>query len=222
MILSLSDVKKSYQQGSKQISVLQGLDLELNPSEIVAVIGQSGSGKSTLLSLVAGFIKPDQGRIQWQNQPDTQNWGDREWSEFRKQNLGFVFQNYQLISYLTAIENAALPLKLLKREDAISRAQELLEPLGLAARGSHLPNQLSGGECQRVAIARAIIHRPRLVLADEPTGSLDETTGEQVLDLMFSILRIHSLTAMIVTHSPDIAKRCDRVLRLHQGALCPA
>jgi putative ABC transport system ATP-binding protein len=223
MTLSLNSLAKSFRQGDTELKILEDLDLNLRQSEIVAVIGESGSGKSTLLSLLAGFETPDRGTLSW-NGDVTNQWSEGQWSEFRKRSLGFVFQNYHLIPYLNALENVALPLRLNGQggEQASASAKALLTQLGLGLRVDHLPNQMSGGECQRVAIARALVLKPSLVLADEPTGSLDARTGQTVLDLMFSLLKELKQTALIVTHSGEVAARCDRVLTLRQGKLWPS
>ncbi len=223
MTLSLNSLAKSFRQGDTELKILENLDLNLRQSEIVAVIGESGSGKSTLLSLLAGFETPDRGTLSW-NGDATHQWNEEQWSDFRKRSLGFVFQNYHLIPYLNALENVALPLRLNGQagEPASIAAKNLLTQLGLGQRVDHLPNQMSGGECQRVAIARALVHKPSLVLADEPTGSLDARTGQAVLDLLFSLLTELKQTALIVTHSSEVAARCHRVLTLRQGKLWPS
>lgn len=218
MTLKLEGLSKSFHQGETELRILENLDLELKAGEIAAVVGESGSGKSTLLSLLAGFENPDRGEIRWGNQ-STRDWNEDSWARFRRESLGFVFQNYHLIPYLTAKENVALPLRLKKEEGVEERAGKLLSRLGLQGRLTHLPSQLSGGESQRVAIARALIHKPRLVLADEPTGSLDARTGHQVLDLLFELLGEYAQTALIVTHSQEVAARCHRILTLRQGKL---
>lgn len=219
--LELREIRKSYTQGENELGILSALSLNVAKGEIVAIVGESGSGKSTLLSLLAGFQAPDAGDVLWQTQ-STASWGDENWARFRREHLGFVFQNYHLIPYLTALENAALPLRLLGRTDPPGAARVLLERLGLGARATHLPRQLSGGEAQRVAIARALIHSPELLLADEPTGSLDARTGQNVLDTLFGLLSERRQTALIVTHSPDVAQRCHRILTLRQGRLWPS
>ena len=222
MTLKINNLAKSFKQGETKLRILEDLELNLGNSEIVAVIGESGSGKSTLLSLLAGFERPDQGELLW-NGDATTKWDEERWAEFRKKSLGFVFQNYHLIPYLNATENVALPMRLLHEDGAKAsdRARELLSQLGLAKRVDHLPNQMSGGESQRVAIARALVHKPSLVLADEPTGSLDARTGQTVLDLLFNLLGELKQTALIVTHSHEVAARCHRVLTLRQGKLWP-
>lgn len=214
MSLTLDRVDKSF--GS--LNILTDLSLSLNPGEILAIVGESGSGKSTLLSLIAGFDRPDKGQLLWE-QKSIQNWNDEEWALFRKKNLGFVFQSYHLIPYLSAAENVALPLRLLGRTDYKSATLQWLKQFRLEERGTHLPHQLSGGEKQRVAIARAMVHVPALVLADEPTGSLDVKTGNQVLDVLFPALKSARQTTLLVTHSHEVALRCDRVLTLSQGRL---
>jgi putative ABC transport system ATP-binding protein len=216
--LELEDISKSYQQFESELKILEGLNLQVKAGEIVAVIGESGSGKSTLLSLLAGFSSPDRGLIRWDGEKASQ-WGEKQWAGFRKTHLGFVFQNYYLVPYLTALENAALPLRLNGIPKPESKASALLEELGLGARLTHLPVQLSGGECQRVAIARAMIHTPSLVLADEPTGSLDARTGAQVLEILFHLMKERRQSALIVTHSQEVAQRCDRIMTLRQGKL---
>jgi putative ABC transport system ATP-binding protein len=218
MSLQLDQLQKSFGQGATRLSILDQLSLLVERGESLAIVGESGSGKSTLLSLIAGFEPPDAGDIQWNGQ-STRGWGDDQWSQFRCKNLGFVFQNYHLIPYLTALENVELPLRLLQRDDYRTQAQALLERLDLARRKDHLPHQLSGGERQRIAIARALIHRPELLLADEPTGSLDAKTGGQVLQLLFAMLKDLQQTALVVTHSQEVAARCDRRLTLRQGRL---
>jgi putative ABC transport system ATP-binding protein len=220
MSLSFTQVGKSYHQGETELKIISDLSLKIEPGEILAVVGESGSGKSTLLSLAAGFEKPVSGHIEWDGQ-STAEWTADHWARFRKENLGFVFQHYHLIPYLTATENVELPLRLLGQADFAGPAESLLSRLGMDQRGHHLPSQLSGGERQRAAIARALIHKPRLVLADEPTGSLDVKTGDQVLQVLFGVLRERKQTAMVVTHSQEVAARCDRVLALRKGRLWP-
>lgn len=218
MNLTLNKISKSFVQGENRLSILSNLDLSVKTGETVAVVGESGSGKSTLLALLAGFDRPDSGAIRW-DEADVEAWDDREWARFRRAQLGFVFQSYRLIPYLTAQENVALPLRLLAIPSADQRARESLSALGLSPRLGHLPHQLSGGECQRVAIARALVHGPRLLLADEPTGSLDARTGEQVLDQLFTQMTGRHQTGLIVTHSQEVARRCHRILTLREGRL---
>lgn len=218
MNLKLQNISKSFQQADVPLRILENLNLDLSSGEIIAIIGESGSGKSTLLSLLAGFDRPDRGVIEWEGRAVSE-WTEKNWADFRKREIGFVFQNYHLIPYLTALENAALPLKLIGDARAEETARGWLGDLGLTDRASHLPSELSGGECQRVAIARALVHKPQLLLADEPTGSLDARTGQVVLDLLFELLQKYRQTALIVTHSQEVASRCHRVLTLRQGQL---
>lgn len=218
MNLKLSQLGKVFAQGSTSLQILNDLDLELASGEVIAVIGESGSGKSTLLSLLAGFDQPSRGEIFWDSQA-AGAWNADEWAAFRKEKLGFIFQNYYLIPYLTALENVALPLRLLGEKHPDAEAEKFLTAVGLSHRLHHLPSQLSGGESQRVGIARALIHKPRLVLADEPTGSLDSKTGAQILNTLFEQLSKLGQTALIVTHSPEVAARCQRVYALKDGRL---
>ena len=218
MNLTLNEIGKTFHQGPTTLQILSGLSLALPTGQVAAVVGQSGSGKSTLLSILAGFEAANSGTISW-NGEDTTGWSEDRWAGFRRQNIGFVFQNYYLIPYLTALENVALPLRLNGVREAEPAAKALLETLGLGLRLDHLSSQLSGGECQRVAIARALIHHPQLLLADEPTGSLDLKTGTQVLDMLFGQIRQRKQTALIVTHSSEVAGLCDRVYTLREGRL---
>lgn len=218
MNLEIKNLRKSFAQGSTQLQILKDLGFSLRTGQVAAIVGESGSGKSTFLSVLAGFEHADAGSIIW-DQDDATDWAEDDWARFRRLHLGFVFQNYHLIPYLTALENVALPLRLNGHPDPEPIAKSFLSRLGLGLRLDHLSNQLSGGECQRVAIARALIHEPKLLLADEPTGSLDLKTGEQVLDLLFEELRTRRQTALIVTHSTDVAKRCDQIFTLREGRL---
>lgn len=218
MSLQLRSLNKSFRQGGTLLSILSNLSLDLPDGQVAAIIGESGSGKSTLLSMLAGFEPADSGEIVWSGE-STQTWGEDDWADFRRRKIGFVFQNYYLIPYLTALENVALPLRLIGVKDPDTEAKTWLESLGLGARLHHTSAQLSGGESQRVAIARAMIHHPHLLLADEPTGSLDVKTGAQVLDILFEQMRSRKQTALMVTHSTDVAARCDRVYTLREGRL---
>jgi putative ABC transport system ATP-binding protein len=219
MKVRLQNISKGFLQGGNPLPILTDLALDVRDGETVAVVGESGSGKSTLLALLAGFERPDSGEIFW-NGSSTSAWQEQQWARFRKEHLGFVFQNYHLIPYLTALENVALPLRLLGRADD-QAAAALLQHLGLAHRLNHLPSQLSGGEAQRVGIGRALIHSPQLVLADEPTGSLDARTGAAVLEVFFHQMKERRQTALVVTHSSEVAARCDRVTTLREGRLWP-
>lgn len=220
MKIQITNLKKSFLQGEERIQVLRGLELHANSGEVLAILGQSGSGKSTFLSLVSGLESPDEGRIQY---GDTQfsSLSEAEMTEFRARKMGIVFQQYHLIPHLTALENVTLPLEI--RGEAVGhRAKELLESVGLGHRLHHMPSQLSGGECQRVAIARALVVRPEFILADEPSGNLDQKTGEQVMDLFFKLVRQYKMTTLLVTHNEQLTRFCDRVLRLENGNLVEA
>jgi putative ABC transport system ATP-binding protein len=216
MSLELKDIKKSFHQGDAQVDVLKGLSASIQVGEIVAVVGQSGSGKSTLLSILAGLEKCDAGEI-WVDQKKVSDLSEKEMTQFRAQSISIVFQQYHLVSHLSALENVMLPLEILKRPDAQMRAQNLLTEMGLSHRLHHRPSQMSGGECQRVAIARALVVQPKILLADEPSGNLDVETGQKVMETFFDIIRKHHITTLLVTHSEGLAQRCDRVLRLKKG-----
>lgn len=218
MSLVLKNVKKSFHQGDTEIAVLKGLNVEIKPGQVVSIVGQSGSGKSTLLSLLAGLERPDAGDILVDNvhlAPMT----EQELTLFRAQNIAVVFQQYHLIAHLTALENVMLALEILKMENPRQRAQEALEELNLGHRLNHFPSQLSGGECQRVAIARALVVKPKILLADEPSGNLDTHTGDKVMEVFFDIVKKHQITTILVTHSESLAQRCQRILRLEDGLL---
>jgi len=211
-ILRAHDVRKSFLSGDRQIEVLRGVDLAVSAGESVSICGESGSGKSTLLNLLAGLDKPDAGEIRWAGSPDTG--ADR-----RATYLGMVFQSFYLIPELDARANVLMARRICGRPDAEARARadELLARVGLAERRHHLPGQLSGGERQRVAVARALMNRPQLILADEPTGNLDEHTGETVINLLLQLCSETQTTLVLVTHNAAHAARCARSLRLHDG-----
>lgn len=182
MSLVLRDVRKSFHQGEVEIQVLKGLDVAIEAGQVVSVVGQSGSGKSTLLSLLAGLEMADSGEI-LVDDVNIENLTEQQITMFRAQNIAIVFQQYHLISHLTTLENVMLALEILRMENAKERAEEVLKELGLGHRLTHFPSQLSGGECQRVAIARALVVKPKILLADEPSGNLDAHTGEKVMDV---------------------------------------
>jgi putative ABC transport system ATP-binding protein len=218
MSLVLSDLHKSYRQGEQTLPILKGLSLSVNSGEVVAILGQSGSGKSTLLGLLAGLDRPDSGQIVI-NQRSLLDLTEGQRTVFRGQHIGIVFQQFHLMQHLTALENIMLPLEILKDSDPEKKASVLLGQVGLAHRSGHYPRQLSGGECQRVAMARALVTQPSLLLADEPSGNLDALTGRQVMDVFFEIVKAHSITTILVTHSIELAERCDRQLHLVDGKL---
>lgn len=218
MSLKLNQLFKTYKQGESDVHVLKGLTAEIQPGEVVAVLGQSGSGKSTLLSLLAGLDRPSSGDIIIDGTNLTGK-NEEQMTEFRAKNIGIVFQQFHLMSHLTALENVMLPLEILGEEKIEERAKAQLEAVGLGHRLDHMPSQLSGGECQRVAIARALVVRPQLLLADEPSGNLDVETGKKVMAQFFEVIRKHKTTTVVVTHSSEVAALCDRRLVLTNGAL---
>lgn len=217
-MMNLINVKKSYGQGTGRVEVLKGINLKIAHGETLALLGKSGSGKSTLLSLMAGLDQLDSGEI-WINERCVNQLSEKELTDFRARNIGIVFQQFHLISTLTALENVLLPLNLLKIPDAHQRAMSLIEQVGLSGRAQHLPSELSGGESQRVAIARALAIGPALLFADEPSGNLDEETGDKVMDLLFRMVKESGTTMILVTHDQDLARKCSRIIHLEHGSL---
>jgi putative ABC transport system ATP-binding protein len=218
VILRARGVHKEFAQPAGPLVVLRGVDLEARRGETVAILGASGSGKSTLLALLAGLDSPTRGTIEVAER-DLAALDEAQLAAFRGRNVGIVFQQYHLLAGLTALENAALPLELLGARDAAVRARAALEGVGLAERLDHHPHELSGGECQRVAIARALVIEPALLLADEPSGSLDAQTGDAVMSLLFDLVAKQATTLVLVTHNERLAARCDRQLLLRGGVL---
>jgi len=221
--VSISSLNKRYHVGDQTIHVLRDLDLEVERGEMVAVVGASGVGKSTLLHLIGGLDRADAGTIRIGDTVVT-TLADPELVAFRNRHVGFVFQFHHLLPEFTALENAEMPLRIarLRARDAAPRASALLERVGLGDRLQHRPGMLSGGEQQRVAVARALVMRPALLLADEPTGDLDEATAEALHTLLRQMHAEHGLTALLATHNPRLAAACDRTLRLEGGRLHPA
>ncbi len=215
MSLRVEALRKTYLQGESRVEALKGIDAELKTGELVALLGASGSGKSTLLGLLAGLDQPDAGRVVIDG-IDIYSLDESALTLFRARNVSLVFQQFHLLPHLTALENVHLPLEILGHHRP-ERARALLEAVGLGGRTGHLPSQLSGGECQRVAIARSLITEPKLLLADEPSGNLDAETAQQVMDLFFHTLRSQKITCLLVTHNEELAKRCDRVIRIQGG-----
>lgn len=216
MSLQINELKKSYTQGHETLSILNQLNMRVETSELVAVVGASGSGKSTFLSLVAGLDHFESGDIIINNQ-SIKGLSSQKMTQFRAENIGFVFQQFHLISHLTAFENLALPLEILGRPFAKSDIEKALTNVGLAHRGTHKPTEMSGGECQRLALARGLITRPSLLLADEPSGNLDSETGQKVMSLFFDQVRATKTTTVLVTHDRELAQKCDRVFVLKNG-----
>ena len=217
-ILKVHQACKSFQQGNHKVKVLEGLDLEVNKGEKVAILGPSGCGKSTLLSLLAGLDSPGSGTVEIDG-TDLAKINEDQLSQTRSEKLGIVFQQYHLMRNLTAVENVGLPLEILGTTDFADRARTALKEVGLDHRATHFPSEMSGGECQRVAIARALVTRPSLILADEPSGNLDQKTGDEVMDILFNLCREHTISLVLVTHNRELADRCDRSLLLKEGAL---
>lgn len=216
MSIKVEGIKKSYQLSTNSITILDQLHAEVKKSEVVAILGKSGSGKSTLLSLLAGLDKPDQGQILIDG-IDITKLSYKDLIDYRAKKIGIVFQQFYLVSHLTAYENLALPLDILNRSYTDAEIKSYLDAVGIGHRAHHSPNELSGGESQRLAIARALITRPELLLADEPSGSLDTETGQQVMKMFFEQIRANKTTTLLVTHDTSIADQCDRVLRLEKG-----
>lgn len=217
-MLEIKSLKKSYIQGSQNVEIFENLNFHVNKAQRVAIMGKSGSGKSTLLSLISGIIKPNEGDILLDS-VSYKSMSEAEINDFRASNIGFVFQNFHLVSYLNALENVMLPAKVNNINNAKEKAIELLKSVGLEHRLDHLPSQLSGGERQRVAIARALIHNPKIILADEPSGNLDEETGIAVMDKLFELIKENNTTLILVTHSKDVAARCEEIYELVSGNL---
>ncbi|MFZ5918634.1 MAG: ABC transporter ATP-binding protein [Chloroflexota bacterium] len=219
-MIELRDVTRSYKMGHETIHALDGVSLTVAEGEFVAVLGPSGSGKSTLLHVVGGLDTPTTGTIVVNGQ-DLSRATDRELSRYRNAQVGFVFQTFNLQSTLTALENVALPLVFARapRKERLARARETLEAIGLADRMRHKPTELSGGERQRVSIARALANQPRLLLADEPTGNLDSTTGMGIVELLVRLNRERGLTVIVVTHDPDVAAFAGRHIALRDGRI---
>ena len=218
--LRIEGLCKSYQSGSERLQILIDLNLQVEQGEMFAVTGTSGSGKSTLLHLIGGMERPDSGEIVLQD-VDVSRLSGEQLSQFRNVQIGFVFQFYHLLPEFSALENVMFPL-LLRRlpfHQAAERAQSLLAEVGLGQRLGHKPGELSGGEQQRVAVARALVGNPRLLLADEPTGNLDEHTSESIYQLLLQVHRQHRLTSIIATHSVSLASLCDLQGRLQEGGL---
>jgi len=221
--LDARGIVKSYPVGGRSLTVLSDLDLQVDAGEMVAIVGASGVGKSTLLHLLGGLDRADQGSIEVDGTMLT-GLPDAEIVAFRNHHVGFVFQFHHLLPEFNAVENAEMPMRIarMKLADARARAEELLRRVGLGERLLHVPGMLSGGEQQRVAVARALVMRPKLLLADEPTGDLDEATAESLHGLLREMHRDFGLTSVIATHNPRLAAACDRICRLEGGRLIPS
>jgi len=217
-VLALTDARLTLAGNAGPVDILRGITLAVNRGETVGLVGPSGSGKSSLLMLMGGLERATGGEVRALDQ-DLTAMDEDALARFRRDNMGVVFQSFHLIPTMTALENVAIPLELAGAADAFDRARAELETVGLGHRMDHYPSQLSGGEQQRVALARAAAPRPALFLADEPTGNLDGATGQAIMDLLFSLRDRHGATLVLVTHAPELAERCDRVIRLADGRL---
>lgn len=215
-ILSLKDVSLSLRSNAGMISILKKITLDVPPSQSIGLVGPSGSGKSSLLMLLGGLEKVTSGQIKINGQNIT-NLSEDKLARFRRDTMGIVFQSFHLIPTMTALENVATPLELMGQADAFNKARDMLDMVGLSHRADHMPAQMSGGEQQRTALARAAVTRPKILLADEPTGNLDGPNGVAIMDLLFNLRDEFGSTLILVTHAPELAQRCDRVVYLRDG-----
>ncbi|MFW2589615.1 ABC transporter ATP-binding protein [Sagittula sp. SSi028] len=220
-VLSLQHVTLSLRGNAGMVKILHGIDLEVAAGETLGLVGPSGSGKSSLLMIMGGLERATTGQVTALGQELTMMDEDAL-ARFRRDNMGVVFQRFHLIPTMTALENVATPLELAGERDAFDRARGMLDKVGLAHRGDHYPAQMSGGEQQRVALARALAPRPRILLADEPTGNLDGANGQAITDLLFELSQAHGATLVLVTHAPELAALCDRTVRLRDGLIATA
>lgn len=220
-MIELRGVSKTVQSGNHPLTILHPLDYTISSGQFVAIVGPSGSGKSTLLGLLAGLDAPSSGEILIDG-VDISRMGEDALARLRGEKIGFVFQFFHLVPSLTAFENILVPMEIAGRRDANARARQLLGEVGLSDRGHHYPSQLSGGEQQRVAIARALANDPPIVLADEPTGNLDSTTGKHIMELLLNVRRIRQSTLILVTHDAELAALADTRLMLRDGRPVPA
>jgi putative ABC transport system ATP-binding protein len=216
--IALEGVHLSLGHGPSRVHILKGVDLMIPRGEAVGLVGPSGSGKSTLLMTLAGLERADEGKVVIDGQ-DLGQLNEDGLARFRGRRIGIVFQSFHLIPTMTALENVAVPLELGGSADALERARNELEAVGLGHRLSHYPGQLSGGEQQRVALARALAPNPAILVADEPTGNLDEGTGGQIVDLLFKLKRERGATLVLVTHDLNLARKCDRMVRIRSGQI---
>jgi putative ABC transport system ATP-binding protein len=216
--IALRDVELSLGRGAARVHILKGISLGVERGEAVGLVGPSGSGKSTLLMTIAGLEQPDSGSVVIDG-TDLSRLDEDALARFRGRRIGIVFQSFHLVPTMTALENVSLPLELAGEDDAFARAEAELAAVGLGERLHHYPAQLSGGEQQRVAIARALVPNPAILVADEPTGNLDESTGSSIVDLLFALRAERGATLVLVTHDLSLARRCDRVIRLRSGRI---
>jgi putative ABC transport system ATP-binding protein len=217
-MVRLNDVRLTLVSAAGPVNILRGIDLDIAEGEAVGLVGPSGSGKSTMLAVIAGLEAASSGGVEVAGQA-LGALDETGLALFRRRHVGIVFQSFHLIATMTALENVALPLELGGRADAFAVAEEKLAAVGLAHRLGHYPAELSGGEQQRVALARAVAADPPLLLADEPTGNLDGDTGRAIIDLLFALHRLHKSTLLLITHDPEVARACDRVVRIDNGRI---
>ena len=217
-LISLEDVKLDLESGAGKVNILKGINLRIHEGDSVSIVGPSGAGKTSLMMVIAGIEAVSSGKINVSNH-DLSSLTEDQLARFRRDNVGIVFQAVRLIPNMTALENVALPLEMAGNKNAFSDARKGLELVKLLDRETHYPDQLSGGEQQRIAIARAFVKKPKILLADEPTGNLDERTGETTIDLLFDLQASYGTTLLLITHDHQLAKKCDRTLSMLDGLL---
>ncbi len=217
-VADLKNVHVRLSSRAGQVHILRGVNLQIGPGEQIGLVGPSGSGKSTLMMIMAGLERPTSGSVVMAGR-DFSGLSEDGLADFRRDQLGIVFQSFHLVPTMTALENVALPLELAHDPEAFEKASEILNEVGLSTRLDHYPVQLSGGEQQRVALARALVASPPVLLADEPTGNLDQTTGHQIMDLIFRLTEARGTTMFLITHDVALAKRCQRVMHMRDGIL---
>lgn len=217
-ILKITGLEKTYVSGDKQLTVLHDISFDVEKGQTFSIVGPSGSGKTTLLGLCAGLDQPNAGSVELCGQ-DLNRLNEDQRAQLRNQEVGFIFQNFQLLPTLTALENVSVPLELQGSKEATKKSRALLEKVGLGDRVHHYPSQLSGGEQQRVAVARAFANAPSILFADEPTGNLDDDTGEKIIQLLFDLNKENGTTLVIITHDLELANRTQQILRLKGGKI---
>ena len=217
-LISLDDVKLDLESGAGKVNILKGINLRIQEGDSVSIVGPSGAGKTSLMMVIAGIEAVSSGKINVSNH-DLSSLTEDQLARFRRDNVGIVFQAFRLIPNMTALENVALPLEMAGNKNAFSEARKGLELVKLLDRETHYPDQLSGGEQQRIAIARAFVKKPKILLADEPTGNLDERTGETTIDLLFDLQASYGTTLLLITHDHQLAKKCGRTLSMLDGLL---
>lgn len=221
MLMNLNDIHLTLPGAAGPVPILHGVSFALPAAKSVAIVGPSGSGKTSLLMICAGLLKPTSGKVVFREQ-DITALSEEKLSALRRDSIGIVFQSFHLIPTMTALENVAIPLELAGREDSDSRARGALESVHLSHRLTHYPSQLSGGEQQRVAIARALAMKPSLILADEPTGNLDQETGKSIMTLLFQRVQEQGATLALITHDPGLANACDQIIHIQDGKVIAA